>query len=229
MIKRILRAAALVAIAGIVALAAWETYAIWRAERNSEAILAEYLGETPALTPDDLSEEQMRVLLTVEDPAFFTHRGIDFSSLGQGMTTLTQAIVKFLYFDAFRPGFMKIEQTLIAWLVADRHLTKEQQLMILFNHIYMGSLDGRVAYGFAEAAELWFGKPFDRLEDREFIGLVAMLIAPNTVNPVKNPAAYEDRVGRIERLLAGDCAPAGVFDPWFEGCRDDRGATTPAG
>lgn len=44
-----------------------------------------------------LSPEQWKLLLAIEDPAFYNHRGVDLSTPGAGMTTITQGLVKLLY------------------------------------------------------------------------------------------------------------------------------------
>lgn len=63
----------------------------------------------------DLSSERRTMLLAVEDPSFMHHHGVDLATPGAGMTTITQGLVKLLYFpDGFRPGIAKIRQTLIA-------------------------------------------------------------------------------------------------------------------
>jgi hypothetical protein len=51
-----------------------------------------------------------------------------------------------------------------------------------------------------------------------YIGLVAMLIGPNALTPGRHADAHRERVERIKRLVSGACEPAGVFDPWYEGC-----------
>lgn len=45
-----------------------------------------------------LSPEQLKLLLAIEDPAFYNHRGVDLSTPGAGMTTITQGLVKILYY-----------------------------------------------------------------------------------------------------------------------------------
>ncbi|MHA1549133.1 MAG: hypothetical protein ACTSYE_09385 [Alphaproteobacteria bacterium] len=66
------------------------------------------LAALPALrAPAHLTDNQRAILLAVEDPAFDHHNGLDFSQPGQGMTTITQAITKFLYFDPFKPGLAR--------------------------------------------------------------------------------------------------------------------------
>ena len=45
-----------------------------------------------------------------------------------------------------------------------------------------------------------------------------MLIGPNGLDPVYHAEAHAERVGRIKRLLAGECTPAGWSDASLEGC-----------
>ena len=201
-------------IAGVVI---WQAYAVWRAETQTAEILSVWLAKPRPLALTSLSPEQKDILLKIEDPGFYHHKGIDFASPGQGMTTITQALVKLLYFDPFRPGFAKIEQSLIARFVLNRHLSKNQQLSLFINHAYLGRFGNKQIRGFAEASQTYFGKPFEELNRDEFIGLIAMLIGPNAIRPDK-PAAYEKRIARIKAMLAGKCHPSGVLDASYKGC-----------
>lgn len=214
------RALLLVLVFGLVALmglAGWEGYAVWRAERRTADVLASWMAKPQPLALASLSPERKEILLKVEDPGFYRHNGIDVSSPGQGMTTITQALVKLLYFHPFRPGFAKIEQSLIARFVLDRHLSKDQQLALFINHAYFGAHDGQQVHGFANASQVYFSKPFNALTRDEYIGLVGMLVGPNEFRPDR-AGAYNERVARIKALLAGQCRPSGVFDPLYNGC-----------
>jgi len=215
--RRILGRVLAVGAAALIGIAGWEGYAVWRAESRTADILATWLGKPQPLSLAELSREQRDILLKVEDPGFYGHHGIDISSPGQGMTTITQAVVKLLYFDPFRPGFAKIEQSLIARFVLDRHLSKDQQLVLFINHAYFGTHGDQQIYGFADASQTYFGKLFAQLSMDEYIGLISMLIGPNEFRP-DNPRAYNERVARIKALLAGQCKPTGVFDPLYSGC-----------
>ena len=53
-------------------------------------------------------------LLIVEDPTFETHEGIDLTTPGAGITTITQSLSKRLAFDDFQPGIAKLRQTAYA-------------------------------------------------------------------------------------------------------------------
>ena len=72
-------------------------------------------------------------MLTVQDPKFYEHSGYDFTTPGAGVTTITQAMTKYLYFKKFTKGFKKIEQTLIAWLAITPMVTKDEQLTVFIN------------------------------------------------------------------------------------------------
>src|SRR5262249_40989976 len=128
---------------------------VW-AYNAAPEIVARHLASRPVrVTPDDLPAGGLDMLLRVEDPRFFSHPGVDLSTPGAGYTTITQGIVKFLFFDHFRRGLDKIRQTLIA-LALDRRIDKRTQLTVLLSSAYMGSLrDGREVHGFAEAAQVY--------------------------------------------------------------------------
>lgn len=185
-----------------------------RAPRVVEA----HVRERPlALTRSDLSQEQLRILLAVEDPRFFDHSGIDVRTPGAGMTTITQGLVKFLYFDKFAPGLAKIRQSLLA-IGFDARIDKDTQLAIFLNSAYLGTLDGREVLGFEEAARVYFSVPFRELTREQFIALVAMCVGPNQFSVVLQREENGERVARIERLLRGECKSRGLRDVYYDEC-----------
>ncbi len=216
-VLRFLKYAAILIICALVSVIAYESYAVWDAERRTQAVLETWLAKPRPVALEALSSEQKDILLAIEDPGFYQHKGVDFTSPGQGMTTITQALVKLLYFDPFEPGFAKIEQSLIARFVLDRHLTKNQQLTLFVNNAYLGEAGGRQVYGFADGAQTYFNKAFAELNRQEFIGLVAMLIGPNAIRPDK-PGPYNKRLRRVIAVLEGACRPAGVLDATYAQC-----------
>ena len=167
----------------------------------------------------NLPRDKLDILLSVEDPKFFEHHGVDLATPGAGLTTITQALSKELYFDDFRPGIAKIKQTICA-LALDRRIDKWRQLDLFLNNAYMGTVDGRDIVGFASAAQVYFDKAFDELNREEFISMVAVLPAPNALNPVMHPDENARRVRKIERMLAGDCQPDGLRDVFLKNCGD---------
>jgi membrane carboxypeptidase/penicillin-binding protein len=200
----------------LIALIAFEAFALWRAKQRTPEVLRA-AAEGP-LRLSALSAERQQELLAVEDPSFFRHHGVDFSTPGQGLTTITQGLVKILYFDRFTPGFAKIEQRLIARFVLDPSMSKADQLHAFVNHAYFGTYAGRDIQGFEAASEVYFGRSFDRLNNDQYLSLVAMLMAPDRLDPLTHRSANRERVLRIKLMLSGECRPTGLRDVTYEGC-----------
>lgn len=213
---RLARRGGLLLLALALLLVGYETVAVLRARARTPAILAAHGDRT--VTVATLPARRVAMLLRVEDPGFLTHKGVDFSTPGAGATTITQGLVKRLYFERFEPGFAKIEQSLIAWLALHPAASKREQLDLMLNYAWFGSVGGRPVIGFARAAQAFHRRPLSALSDREYLSLVAMLIAPLDLNPVRRPAANAARVRRIGALLAKRCVPRDHDDVWLEGC-----------
>lgn len=196
----------------------YEALALFRARARTPLVIEQSRNRPLAL--DTIPPRRLAMLLRVEDPGFFEHRGVDFSSPGQGMTTITQALVKRFYFDRFRPGFAKIEQSLIARFVLDPAMSKRDQLEVFVNHASFGDFPEGPIIGLEAAARHFYRRPFAELGDREFLSLVATLMAPNALDPRRHPTANAERVRRIEALLAGRCAPRGLRDVTYEDCAE---------
>jgi membrane carboxypeptidase/penicillin-binding protein len=202
---------------GLVAVAAHYYLEIQEARRITPELVASALAthgeelELAVLTP-----ERERILLMVQDPAFRRHRGVDLATPGAGMTTLTQGLVKQLYFPSgFRQGVAKIRQTLIAQHALDALLPKDDQLELFLNIAYLGHHQGEPVHGFAEAARTYYGEEFVDLTDEEYLSLVAALINPNSLKP--GTLANQERVARIQRYVNGEYHPVGVMDLEYRG------------
>lgn len=164
-----------------------------------------------ALRLNDLSPWQLHALLQVEDPGFHRHGGVDFSTPGQGLTTITQGLVKLLYFDKFEPGLAKLRQSLIAAYALDPLVSKDEQLRLFINLIGLG--EG--VRGFAAGAKHYFHKDFADLDQDEYLALVAMIVAPQNFSLTRHPQRNQERVARIKRLLAGEYLPKGLCDQYY--------------
>jgi membrane carboxypeptidase/penicillin-binding protein len=106
-----------------------------------------------------------------------------------GHTTITQAIGKRLFFDRFSPGLLhhrKIKLMVAAWAF-DRRISKETQLRLFLNRVYIGSLEGKPVSGFPAAATAYYGKPLGQPSDSEYLGLAAMLEAHNRDHVILQP------------------------------------------
>lgn len=201
----------------VVAPILYYAWAINDARANTTSYVAEaYARWGSSVDVSAFSSERISWLLAVEDPAFYEHKGVDFETPGAGMTTLTQGLVKLLYFpDGFRPGLAKIEQTLIARYVLDAMVSKDEQLRLFLNIAYFGADHGKSVHGFDAAARAYFNKTTAELTDQEFLSLVAMFIAPSTLKPGTENNRH--RVQTIQMFLSGEIVPTDVLDVGYEG------------
>ncbi|MCW5679556.1 MAG: transglycosylase domain-containing protein [Anaerolineales bacterium] len=167
---------------------------------------------------ESLGSEYLAILLRIQDPNFSEHSGVDFSTPGAGMTTVTQSVSKRLAFDHFQPGIGKIRQTGYA-LGLEQYLTKAQILALWLDTVEMGPGPDGWMTGFHNASEAIHQRFPAQLSRHEFLRLTAVLIAPATFDLQRDDPRIQERVGRMSRLLAGECAPTGHGDVWLEGCR----------
>lgn len=163
----------------------------------------------------DLSKWQLDALLAVEDPNFYNHHGIDLKTPGAGITTITQGLVKIFYFDHFKPGIAKLKQSLITRYALDPLITKHDQLTLFINYIYLGSVQGKPVYGFADAAEAYYRKPFNKLNQNEYLSIVALIIAPVNFNIITHHQANAERTRRIKKVISGEYKPKGLMDLYY--------------
>jgi len=163
----------------------------------------------------DIPDHFIRLLLKVEDPGFYSHNGIDLSTPGAGLTTITQAIVKKLYFNKFKSGFMKLKQSLIAVFVVDKMISKDDQITLFLNSMYFGTVDGNPQVGLQSAARSYFQKDAGDLSKDEFISLIATIVSPDTFNPRDHPAWNKLRSDRIRKLDSGEYSPKGLMDQYY--------------
>ena len=165
-----------------------------------------------------LSPPRTAALLTLEDPTFWSNKGLDFSSPGAGMTTISQSLGKRIFFEHFHPGLPKGELIALTRFALYPKVDKPRTLKAFLATAYFGQRDGRPVVGIGAGARAWFGKPLAALTDREFLSLLAMGLSPRALDPVRHAAANAERVGRIERLLARRCRPDGFRDVVLKGC-----------
>jgi hypothetical protein len=186
------------------------------ARRDTPDIVRKALAtENVELRAAQLSGRRLDALIKVEDPAFFTHKGVDLKTPGAGLTTITQALVKFFYFEHFHPGFAKLKQNLIARYAMDPLVSKQDQLTLFLNYAYMGSCRGSELRGFPAASRCYYGKDFSVLTDDEYLALVGLLAAPGVFNPLTDPKASQERVARIKKLLSGAYIPVSHMDIYY--------------
>jgi membrane carboxypeptidase/penicillin-binding protein len=174
-----------------------------------------------SLQLSDFQGQRLQWLLRVQDPDFYRHHGISLGTPGAGYTTITQALVKDLFFNySFKPGFLrwrKLQQTTMA-LAFNARVPKDEQLRLFVNLAYMGTRNGHSVIGLSQAAREYFGKNFQALTDEEYLALIATIVAPEKYSPASHLAENEYRVMRIRLVLAGTCKPASQSDVEYSGC-----------
>lgn len=179
--------------------------------RRADMLIAEGRGG------DALGNRYRSLLLTVEDPNFFGHLGVDFTTPGAGATTVTQSLAKRVAFEEFRPGIGKIRQTGYA-LGLERRLGKDQILALWPDSLEMGRGPDGWMTGFFAVSEAVYRRPPADLTEDEFLSLVAILIAPSRFDLTTEDAGLRDRIRRINRLTAGSCTAENHRDVWLDGC-----------
>lgn len=224
--KKIFKYTGLFLLVMVVLICIYYTYLIYDARNYTRDVISSDLVQAQWRKPNgtvkkfgifhhDLSKRQMEILIKVQDPGFYEHNGIDLSTPGAGLTTITQAIVKKLYFDDFKPGIAKIKQSLIARFAVNEFLSKEDQLTLFVNLMYFGSVAGKPVIGLESAAQAYYQQPVTQLNEDQYISLIAMLVMPNTFHILKHPDWNRERSNRIKALLAGEYHPQGLMDQFY--------------
>jgi membrane carboxypeptidase/penicillin-binding protein len=181
---------------------------VLKARAKTPAIVREALGPDKVdLQLADLTEQQLDALLKIQDPNFYHHQGFDLTTPGAGVTSLSQGLVKLFYFDNFKPGVKKIEQTLIARFAFDALTPKDTILKLFINHVYLGQRGGKPIYGLEDASDFYFHKKFKELTENEYLALIAMMRAPFTFHYLDKREENDRRVSRMKKYLAGEYVP----------------------
>lgn len=188
----------------------------------------------PRLT--DLPPGAVAILLAVEDPSFYRHPGVDPTfAPGQGTVTLTRSLVHTLYLDGpTMPGVAGGLQRVYRFadrtvglvdlgpdamaIVLNRRVPKDRQIELFVAHVYMGAHGDEQLIGLERAAHRYHRKQLKELTREEFVGLVAMIIGPNSYHPIRHRDRWAERVRRIKRLLREECRPQGVLDVYYGAC-----------
>jgi penicillin-binding protein 1A len=139
-------------------------------------------------------------VIAVEDARFREHGGIDPKGMAraaiamltggrrQGASTITQQVARTFFLEQRFTAERKSREILIA-LELEKKLTKDQILELYMNEIFLGQR----AYGFAAAAQTYFGKSLDRLSMGETAMLAGLPQNPHYANPIANFARATQR------------------------------------
>ena len=162
------------------------------------------------ITYDEIPTPLMQALLATEDKNFFTNPGIDIFGLAratlilattghktQGGSTITMQVARNFFLSSKKTYSRKLNEILLA-IKIDRALSKQEILQLYFNKIFLG----KRAYGFAAAAQIYYGKSLAQLDLAEYAMLAGLPKAPSSDNPINNPKrALERRNHVLSRML----------------------------
>lgn len=139
--------------------------------------------------------------IAAEDWDFFNHHGISWKGIirsllvnlrhgkkKQGASTITQQLVKLLFFDSAKTYKRKIKEQIYAVLV-EKQFTKEQILETYLNHVYFGF----GIYGIQAASQRFWGKHAAQLTIDESATLAAVIRSPGHYCPINAPEAAQRR------------------------------------
>jgi penicillin-binding protein 1A len=150
---------------------------------------------------EDVPKSMQNAVVAAEDSRFFEHAGVDLVGVAraalanllaggteQGASTLTMQLAREFFLSNERTYTRKIVEILLALRIEDS-LTKEQILELYMNQIFLG----KRAYGFAAAAQTYFGKPLSAVTPAEAALLAGLPKAPSRFNPMVNPKRAIER------------------------------------
>ena len=178
---------------------------------SSEGLLiAEYGDERrKPLDVSSAPKQLVQAILASEDSNFFSHFGIDPKGIiraainnyrdgsTQGASTITQQVAKNYFLSSEQTYSRKIREIMLA-LRLESVLSKEEILNLYFNKMFLGHR----SYGFAAAAEVYYGKTLEELSLPESAMLAGLLKAPSKNNPISNPISAKIRRNYVlQRLL----------------------------
>ena len=170
---------------------------------SAEGILIGEFGEErrAIVAIGEVPEVMKQAILAAEDERFYQHTGVDYqgviraaysnlSSGGrrQGASTITMQVARNFFLSSEKTLTRKVYEALLAFKI-EASLSKDDILQIYINQIYLGQR----AYGFAAAAQIYYGKALKDINVAEAAMLAGLPKAPSSFNPVVNPTRAKQR------------------------------------
>ena len=194
-------------------LRAYQPPTVSRIYASDDRLMAELANERRIFVPINAIPERVKnAFIATEDHNFYTHGGVDFMAIGRagltdifarhgrrplGASTITQQVAKVMLLNSNVLSFdRKIKEALLA-MKMEQVLSKDKILEIYLNGIYLGN----GAYGVAAAAQSYFNKPLDQLDDAEAASLAALPKSPTNYNPFLHPQAAMARRNLVLDLM----------------------------
>lgn len=157
----------------------------------------------------EVPKSLVAAILAAEDERFYQHRGVDYigvaraavsnfasGGMRQGASTITMQVARNFFLSKERTLTRKFNEALLAFKI-EANLSKDQILALYINQIYLGQR----AYGFAAAAQTYFGKHLIDLDLAEVAMLAGLPKAPSRYNPISNPKRAKLRQRYVLRRM----------------------------
>src|SRR5690242_453031 len=157
----------------------------------------------------DVPRVMKAAILAAEDDRFYQHGGVDFAGVvraaianlrsqgrKEGASTITMQVARTFFLTREKTLARKLSEVMLAFKI-EANLTKDQILELYINQIYLGER----AYGFASAANVYFGKSLQDLTPAEAAMLAGLPQAPSRQNPIVNPKRAKERQQYVLRRM----------------------------
>src|SRR5215471_898025 len=148
----------------------------------------------------------------IEDQHFEDHWGVDFPRVAgaayrnlvkrrraEGASTITMQLAGNLFLDRSERSFRRKAQEILLSLQIERRYTKPQIFTMYANQVYLAHGN----YGFASAAQFYFGKSVTDLNLQEAALLAGMVNGPK-FSPIANPEAAMTRRNLVLKRLENE-------------------------
>ncbi|MCB1947658.1 penicillin-binding protein 1A [Nitrosomonas sp.] len=165
-------------------------------------LIGEFGAERRNLVSIDAVPTHLKqAILAAEDDRFYEHSGVDYmgvlraaysnftaGGVRQGASTITMQVARNFFLTREKTLTRKFSEALLAFKI-EHSLSKDKILELYVNQIYLGQR----SYGFAAAAQTYFGKPLQDINLAEAAMLAGLPKAPSSFNPVVNPKRAKAR------------------------------------
>jgi penicillin-binding protein 1A len=155
----------------------------------------------------DVPQVMKAAILAAEDDRFYQHGGVDYLGVAraamanlqgrrEGASTITMQVARTFFLTREKTLARKLSEVLLAFKI-EANLTKDQILELYINQIFLGQR----AYGFASAANVYFGKSLAELTPAEAAMLAGLPQAPSRQNPFVNAKRAQERQHYVLRRM----------------------------
>lgn len=154
---------------------------------------------------NDISPQLKRAVLAIEDSYFYTHNGINPSSVGraflanmqagatvEGGSTITMQLIKNLFLTPERTLSRKVAEAVLA-LRLEQIFSKDEILEMYLNQVYWG----HNTYGVETAAQSYFNKSAADLSLSEAALMAGLIQAPEDYSPFVNYGLAKQRQATV--------------------------------